>query len=248
VNQLARFFRGTFRAAGIVPTLLVCTLAIAQSNHGDQAAANFKRGKVLFGKGDFEEAIKSYNRVIELEPNWAEAYVQRGYARRMNHDLDKALEDYDKATELDPRTTAKNRVVAQAYTNRGQILSLQLKLEDAISDFSKAIRFFAEDERAFYERAQARLLLGDLDAAISDYDVYIVRQTHDDASRARAYGERGIAKLLLGSEGDARKDVEQGLELSGASGNEFLAHLAFIEERLNAARQLRTTKGKGKIG
>ena len=232
----------------MVSTLLVCILAIAQSNHGDQATAKFKRGKVLFGKGDFEEAIKSYHRAIELEPNWAEAYVQRGYARRMNHDLDKALEDYDKATELDPRTTAKNRVVAQAYTNRGQILSMQLKLEDAINDFNKAIRFFEEDERAFYERAQARLLLEDLAAAISDYDVYIVRQTHDDFTRSRAYGERGIAKLLLGREEDAQKDVKQGLELAGASGNEFLAHLAFIEARLITVRQLRATKGKGKIG
>jgi hypothetical protein len=59
----------------------------------------------------------------------------------------------------------------------------------------------------------------------------------------RAYAN--AAKPLL-VEGDARKDVEQGLNCP-ESGNEF-AHLAFIEERLNAARQLRTTKGKGKIG
>jgi len=230
---------------GILSVLLLTNFAIfSQTNHGVEANSNFKRGKVLFDKGDFRGAVIKYDRAIELEPKWAEAYVQRGYARRMNHELDKALEDFDKATELDPRTTANNRVVSQAYTNRGQILSMQLKLEAAIDDFTKAIKLFEEYQRTFYERGQARLLLEDLAAAISDYDNYIAHERNDPVTRARAFAERGIAKHLLGREDEARKDVQQGLELAAESGNELMMHLALLDARLEAARQLRAHKGK----
>lgn len=225
--------------------LLLGSFAIfSQTNHGDEATASFKRGKTLFDKGNFKEAIVNYDRTLELEPNWAEAHVQRGYALRMNHELDKALEDYDKASELDPRTTANNRVVAQAYTNHGQILSMQLKLDEAISDFNKAIKSFRDDQRPVYERAQARLLLEDLAAAIADYDSYIAAEKRDPFSRARAFAERGIAKHLLGREDEARKDVKEGVELAGESGNELMMHLALLDARLEAARQLRAHKGK----
>ena len=245
MKQLSKICLRTLGAVGLLTVLLLGSLAVfSQTNHGEQATASFKRGKILFDKGNFKEAIVSYDRALELEPNWAEAHVQRGYARRMNHELDKALEDYDKASELDPRTTANNRVVAQAYTNHGQVLSMQLKLDEAITDFNKAIKSFRDDQRPVYERAQARLLLDELTAAIADYDAFIAAEKHDSFSRARAFAERGIAKHLLGREDEARKDVRQSLELAGESGNELMMHLALLDGRLEAARQLRTQKGK----
>lgn len=232
--------------------LLKCLLATcvalagpaANAQKADEAKTNFRRAELLLMKGDTAGAIDSFTRAIALRPNWAEAYVQRGHARRMHGELDKAVEDYDKATELDPRTTKNNRMAAQAYTNQGQILALNLHFEEAILDFDKAIKLFSDDERPYYERAQAKLLLEDFSAAVADYNLYITRNTHDVFGRARGIAERGLAKHLLGQDKEGEEDVRQAVKLLGKDASEILDHLAFLEREVIALRQLRAQKKK----
>ena len=58
-------------------------------------------------------AIQDYDKAIELNPNSAYAYNNRGYAKFQLQEDYQAIEDYDKAIELDPN-------YAQAYHyNRG---------------------------------------------------------------------------------------------------------------------------------
>ena len=53
-------------------------------------------------KSDWSGAITHFNRAIELNPNYVEAYGNRGAAKNANKDLDGALVDFDKAIELKP--------------------------------------------------------------------------------------------------------------------------------------------------
>lgn len=48
------------------------------ASKGDLARAHFYMGKILYTLGDVSGAIESYERVVELKPNWAEAYLQLG--------------------------------------------------------------------------------------------------------------------------------------------------------------------------
>ena len=63
-------------------------------------------------KGRYEEAIKEYNQAIELNPNFAEAYNNRGNAKHELRRYEEAIKDYDQAIELNPN-------FAEAHNNRG---------------------------------------------------------------------------------------------------------------------------------
>jgi len=196
--------------------LVLCSGSVSQTQaqRRDEATANLNRGKVLFDKNDFAGAIDSFTKAIELKPAWAEAYFRRGYARRMHGELNKAVEDFDKATELDPQTTRNSLVASQTYTNHGQVLTMNLQFDEAINDFDKAIKLLANDMRPYYERAQARLLLEDLNGAIADYSLYVEKEKYDTVDRARAYSERGLAKHLLGHDQEGAADVNEAIKLS----------------------------------
>ncbi len=52
---------------------------------------------------DYVGAIDDYNKAIELYPNYAIAYYNRGGAKYDLQDYAGAIEDYNKAIELDPK-------------------------------------------------------------------------------------------------------------------------------------------------
>jgi tetratricopeptide (TPR) repeat protein len=225
-----------------VSTVSSATLPVIQNSV--EAAAHLKRAKLLFYKNDFAGAIENYNKAIELRPNWAEAYLQRGMARRMYGQLDGSIADYDKASELDPRTTRNNRSVAEAYTNHGQILAMNSELENAITDFNKALKLYAADLKPYYERAQARLLLEDFNNALADYDTYLSQEKYDPFNRARAYLERGLTKHLLGRDEEGNKDVEAGLKLAGQYAKDLMLALALLQHRIEIMHEIRAQQHK----
>ena len=63
-------------------------------------------------EGRLDKAIEDYTKAIELNPQHANAYHNRGLAWSKKGDRDKAIEDYNKAIELNPQ-------YADAYNNRG---------------------------------------------------------------------------------------------------------------------------------
>ena len=65
-------------------------------------------------KGEYERAIKDCNRAIELDPNFSEAYNNRGIVYKLKGDIEQGIEDYATAINLDPD-------FAYAYYNRGII-------------------------------------------------------------------------------------------------------------------------------
>ena len=62
--------------------------------------------------GNYDEALKDYDKAIELDPNYTFAYNNRGLAFYKLDKFEEALKDYDKAIELDPSYTF-------VYNNRG---------------------------------------------------------------------------------------------------------------------------------
>ena len=69
-------------------------------------------GVVWFHKqSDYDRAIEDYNRAIDLNPDHADAYSNRGLVCEIKGDYDRAIEDYNKAIELKPD-------LAEAYRGR----------------------------------------------------------------------------------------------------------------------------------
>jgi tetratricopeptide (TPR) repeat protein len=54
----------------------------------------------LFQKGDHDKALADFNKAIELNPNYALAYNNRGIAYFNKRDYEKAWDDVRKAQKL----------------------------------------------------------------------------------------------------------------------------------------------------
>ena len=84
-------------------------------------------------KEDLQGAIADYDRAIEINPRFAEAYSNRGNARLDGRDLDGSIADYDLAIKIDP-------VFAKAYGNRGLARLFQGDMAAAEKDFAQCLK------------------------------------------------------------------------------------------------------------
>ncbi|MFQ5975263.1 MAG: tetratricopeptide repeat protein [Candidatus Hydrothermarchaeales archaeon] len=130
----------------------------------DEVKEYFDKG-VAFRKGeDYSQAIIYLNKVIELDPNHADAYYNRGLAYRELGEHEKAISDYTKAIELDQNN-------AWVYNNRGYSYHVLKDYSKAISDYSKFIELEPNDAMAYHNRGLAYESLGETDKALSDAEM-----------------------------------------------------------------------------
>lgn len=105
-------------------------------------------GRVKSENGDKLGAIAEYNKVIEIDSNYAVAYYKRG---NQNADLGKnedAITDYNKAIEINPD-------YAFAYSNRGTVKAALGDHTGAITDYNKAIEIKPDFALAYSNRGKA---------------------------------------------------------------------------------------------
>ena len=112
----------------------------------------FNRGFAYDEKGDHDKAIEDYNKIIELNPEDADAYLNRGNAYYGKGEFDRAIEDYSKAIELNPE-------YARAYTNRGVAYrkSKQYGKEEE-EDYKKALELNPNEVDAMLALSESYIL------------------------------------------------------------------------------------------
>lgn len=158
------------------------------------------RGKTLFDMGRTPEAIADYSKAIELDPKYAEAYINRGAAYGQSHQSELALADFNKGVELKPDA-------ANVYFNRSILYSEMNKLDLAIGDYDKYLTFEPANIPVLYERAMAKRKLGRPAEAITDFNeilrlnpnqptIYLARSHayHDAGKRSEALSDAKMAK------------------------------------------------------
>jgi tetratricopeptide (TPR) repeat protein len=193
----------------IIATLFVVLPLNAAAQH-QSAKKLVKQGIELFSKGDIAGAIVLYDRALTVDPKMADAYLNRGKAKRAGGDLDGAISDYEMVAELAPNFAMNNRDITQAYLNRGYIRSNRLDLDGALSDFDCAIKLDPNDAEAYFKRGRAFLIVGNAKFAIADFDKSISLDDHNPL----VFAERGYAFKTQGQTTEAQKDFERGLKLN----------------------------------
>jgi tetratricopeptide (TPR) repeat protein len=119
-------------------------------------------GKVHAEKREYGQAISEFNKAIEVEPTYKEAFLRRGYANHAQKGYDEAISDYTKVLEIDPEEAA-------AYYNRGNAYLEKAEYDRAISDYTRAIEIAPNQAQTYYHRANAYRDKGQFDQALSDY-------------------------------------------------------------------------------
>ena len=92
--------RWILAASVLVPLLLVAP-ASAQLN--EEGVSTYNEGLALMNKGQYDEAIGHFMAVLQIDPNYANAYFALGYAQELKGNLADAKASYTKAIELDPK-------------------------------------------------------------------------------------------------------------------------------------------------
>ena len=142
----------------------------------------FHQGNLQVVLRNIDEAIEDYTRAINLDPNYVEAYKNRGMAYRNKGDYDLAIEDFGKAIQLNPN-------FAEAYFSRGSIYVKKGDIDHAMEDFSTAIELKPDYAEAYCNRGNAYHRNCEIDCAVANYDKAIELEP----DYINAYYNRGTA-------------------------------------------------------
>ena len=224
------------------------------NNQGTHSAQSLKYGSEintlaasdLFYEGnskanlqDHKGAIADYTKVIEIKPDFFEAYYNRGYSRDELQNYKGAISDYTKAIEINPTDADAyhNRGIskanlqdhkgaiadydkaieidpayATAYLNKGVSIASLEDYQGAIAEYNKVISIRPDYAEAYYNRAYVKAELKDYMGAIADY----TKALEISPDFAIAYFKRGEAKIRLGQKSSGCYDFSKAGELGFA--------------------------------
>ena len=129
------------------------------------SAANWSEiGRQSIDAKHWNEALNAYNKAIDLNPNDASAYYNRGLAYDNLDKDDLAIADYEKAIELNPKYGDAFNNLAKTYGRRGYY-------KQAILFYDRVIELNPKDADAYYNRGKAYERLGDSRFANQDLKI-----------------------------------------------------------------------------
>jgi tetratricopeptide (TPR) repeat protein len=143
--------------------LIIAAIAIIFTGCKTQLEKNLDKGNQYFNDEKWEEAIAEYTAAIEIDPDNAEAYANRGvsYAEKGNYEL--SIVDYNKAIELDPQNAILYYNRAIAYNNLGEY-------DKAVADCTKVIdELELRNNWAYFQRGIAYFALDRYSDALNDF-------------------------------------------------------------------------------
>jgi tetratricopeptide (TPR) repeat protein len=173
------------------------------SNFESQNAEEwFDRGNKLFELGDYEQAITSYKKALEIKPNYYEAWVTRGVALFRLEKYKEAIASYEKALEIEFNCY-------HAWAMRGDALLNLGEYEMTITSYSLALEIEPENYHAWANRGDALFRLGRYEEAIASYDQALkIKPDYYEA-----WTNRGHALSNLGRYEEAITSYDQALEI-----------------------------------
>jgi Flp pilus assembly protein TadD len=143
---------------------------------GDTDLILQNRGSVFSKLGNYKLAIEDYNKAIEINPRYLEAYTNRGATYVKLGNFEQAILDFGKAAELNPQD-------ADTYYNRGVAYNRLGNYEQAILDYDRAIEINPNFANAYYNRGVSHEKLGDH------------RRAHEDLETAARLGKGKVNDL-----------------------------------------------------
>jgi tetratricopeptide (TPR) repeat protein len=94
---------------------------VAAQKIESQTAINYFKGIAHSIKGEHDQAIPYYNKAIEINPSFANAYFSRGVAfAEGKGQFDEAISDYNKALEIEPGFAKVYVLRGLAYYSKGE--------------------------------------------------------------------------------------------------------------------------------
>jgi tetratricopeptide (TPR) repeat protein len=147
-----------------------------------------------------DEQIYCYSEALNLQANFAEAYINRALAYFAKKDYGRAISDLNQALHLQPLSSV-------IYHARGNVYFFKEDYDRAIADYDQALGLKPDDAMSYYFRGMAYFKKRKYDRSIADYD-QAIRLKPDDVD---TYIHRGLAYLAKGNHDRAIADYRKSL-------------------------------------
>lgn len=163
----------------------------------------------LYDSGDFKQAYRYANRAVNIEPDYADAYEQRGWILKTMGDLDKAEQDYRYCIALDDK--------AGNYLSLARVLRLKGGNTDEVRSLLRSAIEADTVSGSFYNnRPLCYALLGERENALKELEFCLAnpvyRKTDNCHMAARTFAvlgdnENALRMLQMAFENGFRRFV-----------------------------------------
>lgn len=196
----------------------------------------YNQGWILSQQSECDEAIKFFDKAIELKQDYADAWNNKGAALNKLNRPEEAIRAIERAIEINPQNTqawnnkgnalhklgnyheaimAYDKAIeidpqnAMAWFNKGTILFEQGENDKAVNAFDQAIKINPRYSKAFINRGNAFHKLHKIDDAIDSFD----RAIDIDTQLFEAWNSKGLALRSRGKGDEAIKAFDRAIEL-----------------------------------
>ncbi len=201
----------------IIAIALLCLahsgVGLAQNKKAAGGGAEHANKAVKLAQaGAYDEAIAEFTRAIQLSPEDARIYNDRGRVYHRMNRFPEAMADFSKAIELAPKDYA-------GYAERGAVQVSQNQMETALADLNKALELNPGDTQTLRWRASAYRGLKQYDLAVQDYAAVLSKSdpTASDQARLAAadlLAKRGYTYSLMQQYENAINDYKEAIRLN----------------------------------
>lgn len=141
--------------------LIIGSILLSHISYCQTADEYFKIGNIKLNSEDYSDAIVEFNKAIEINPEFEQAYFGRGFAKIELKDFNGALDDFNTAVEINPNDET-------SYYMRGLARAELNDLKGAINDFSIVIKINPKFPEVYYYRGYAKIELGETQSGCLD--------------------------------------------------------------------------------
>ncbi len=164
--------------------------------------AYFLSGLVLTESGDTASALRSYERAVEYDSDFYEAYMQLGLLADKT-DSPYTIKYFDNAIRIDTLSTEARYAKAMYYQNRQQY-------EEALATYKDILKVDAQFEKSYYNSGYIYYAQKDYQTAYENFNI----ATRLDPAYADAYYMRGLCSEEMNELDKALKDYQKAMTFS----------------------------------
>jgi tetratricopeptide (TPR) repeat protein len=145
-----------------------------------------KQGDACFFENRYEDAIAAYDQALQIQPDLADTWNNRGVVLTRMQRYPEAIASYEKATTIRPN-------YPDAWNNRGVVLLELQKYQEAIGCYEQAIQAKPDYADAWNNRGVAFSKMQEYEQAVTSYNQALqIKNDYTDA-----WNNRGVALSKL---------------------------------------------------
>src|ERR671926_192576 len=155
----------------------------------------YKKGVDQMANEKLEDAIRSFELALRIDPNYVDAWIKKGYAHFHLGEYIVANTCYDKALDIDLNN-------AEAWNLKGLAYYKMRNYDQAITACEKAIDINPNDAMSWYNKACYLALIGKVDDAMEalkrsiEIDISFAKKAVRDRDFDNARAEEGFRRII----------------------------------------------------